>query len=226
MKYQYNFSFLSEWLNANPEIPKGEILQALGAKSNNRFKAWVRCEGPMPVISMLRFCNAFQVPLSAFFRNADAGTDGAVVPAIPTQNDILEPCQGYASNTADRQHGERSMLNPLDVHIIPSVIPGIAMTTSNHADAQEGKTRANEEHTVIIDKKTSSSTTNNISDTNLAAIIELENKHIEQQRRLLDVIAEQQKQIANLTRMLNAAKRYDSMGLDDGYMVADHPIRG
>ena len=50
MKYQYNFSFLNEWLKANPEIPKGEILQALGAKSNNRFKAWVRCEGPMPEI--------------------------------------------------------------------------------------------------------------------------------------------------------------------------------
>ena len=48
MMYQYNFSFLNEWLDANPDIPKGEILQALGAKSNNRFKAWIRCEGPMP----------------------------------------------------------------------------------------------------------------------------------------------------------------------------------
>ncbi|MFW5519337.1 MAG: hypothetical protein ACOCPA_10910, partial [Segatella copri] len=84
MKYQYCFSFLNEWLKANPEIPIGEILQALGAKSNNRFKAWVRCEGPMPVLSMLRLCNAFQIPLSAFFRDADAGADGAVVPGMPT----------------------------------------------------------------------------------------------------------------------------------------------
>ena len=76
MKYQYNFSFLSQWLESNPKIPKGEILQALGAKSNNRFKAWVRCEGPMPVLSMLRLCNAYQIPLSAFFRDADAGADG------------------------------------------------------------------------------------------------------------------------------------------------------
>ena len=77
MKYQYNFSFLNEWLKANPEIPKGEILQAIGSKANNRFKAWVRCEGPMPVISMLRLCNAFQIPLSAFFRDADAGMDAS-----------------------------------------------------------------------------------------------------------------------------------------------------
>lgn len=226
MKYQYNFSFLNEWLEANPEIPKGEILQALGAKSNNRFKAWVRCEGPMPVISMLRLCNTFQIPLSAFFRDVDAGTEGAVVPGMPTPNDMLEPIQGYASGTDERQHGERSMLNPLDVRITPSVVPGVVMKPSKANDTQEAaKPTASDEN---ADKKnTSLPTTDNISDTNLAAIVALENRHIEQQHRLLDVIAEQQKQIANLTRMLNEAKRNDNtnMGINDGYMVADRPTR-
>lgn len=207
MKYQYNFSFLNEWLEANPEIPKGEILQALGAKSNNRFKAWVRCEGPMPVISMLRLCNAYQIPLSAFFRDADAGTDGAVVPGMPMPDDILEPAQGYADNMDDRQHGERSMLNPLDVKTAPSVVPGVVAKTRETEDAQEPATPAN-----------------NISDANLATIVKLENEHIEQQRRLLDIIAEQQKQIADLTRMLNEAKRYNSIRLDEGCMVSEHSI--
>ena len=45
-----------------------------------------------------------------------------------------------------------------------------------------------------------------------------------QQRRLLDIIAEQQKQIADLTRMLNETKRYDNSRLDEGYMVSDHSI--
>lgn len=224
MKYQYNFSFLNEWLKANPEIPIGEILQALGAKSNNRFKAWVRCEGPMPVLSMLRLCNAFQIPLSAFFRDADAGTDGAVVPGMPMPDDILEPAQGYASSTDERQHGERSMLNPLNVKVTPSVVPGVVAKPSKVDDTQEAaKPTANNEN---ADKKnTSLPTTDNISDTNLAAIVALENRHIEQQQRLLDVIAEQQKQIANLTRMLNEAKRYNSIRLDEDYMVADHPAQ-
>ena len=226
MKYQYNFSFLNEWLEANPEIPKGEILQALGAKSNNRFKAWVRCEGPMPVLSMLRLCNAYQIPLSAFFRDADAGADGAVVPGMPTSNDILEPAQGYASSTDERQHGERSMLNPLDVQIAPSVVPGVVMKSSEADDTQEAaKPTASNEN---ADKKnTSLPTTDNISDTNLAAIVALENRHIEQHRRLLDIITEQQKQIADLTHMLNDAKRNDNtnMGINDGYMVADRPTR-
>ena len=208
MKYQYNFSFLNEWLKANPEIPKGEILQAIGSKANNRFKAWVRCEGPMPVISMLRLCNAYQIPLSAFFRDADAGTDGAVVPGMPTPDDILEPVQGYADNMDDRQQGERSILNPLSVKVTPSVVPGVTARPIKVDDTQEPP--------AAVD---------NISDTNLAAIIKLENEHMALQRRLLDIIAEQQKQIADLDHMLNEARRYDNRRLDDGCMVADRPMQ-
>lgn len=207
MKYQYNFSFLNEWLEANPEIPKGEILQALGAKSNNRFKAWVRCEGPMPVISMLRLCNAYQIPLSAFFRDADAGTDGAVVPGMPMPDDILEPAQGYADNMDDRQHGERSMLNPLNVRVTPSVVPGVTTKPITVDDTQEPP--------AAVD---------NINDASLAAIIKMEKEYMAQHRRLLDIIAEQQKQIADLAHMLNEARRYDNMRLDEGCMVSDHSI--
>ena len=205
MKYQYNFSFLNEWLKANPEIPKGEILQAIGSKANNRFKAWVRCEGPMPVISMLRLCNAYQIPLSAFFRDADAGTDGAVVPGMPMPDDTLEPAQGYADNQDDRQQGERSILNPLSVKVTPSVVPGVTARPIKMDDTQEPP-----------------ATVDNISDANLAAIIKMENEHMAQQRRLLDIIAEQQKQIADLAHMLNEARRYDNRRLDDGCMVSDH----
>lgn len=208
MKYQYNFSFLNEWLKANPEIPKGEILQAIGSKANNRFKAWVRCEGPMPVISMLRLCNAYQIPLSAFFRDADAGADGAVVPGMPMPDDILEPVQGYADNMDDRQQGERSILNPLSVKVTPSVVPGVTARPIKVDDAQEPP-----------------ATVDNVSDANLAAIIKMENEHMAQQCRLLDIIAEQQKQIADLAHMLNEARRCGGMRLDDGYMVADRPTQ-
>ena len=208
MKYQYNFSFLNKWLKANPEIPKGEILQAIGSKANNRFKAWVRCEGPMPVISMLRLCNAYQIPLSAFFRDADAGTDGAVVPGMPMPDDILEPAQGYADNQDDRQQGERSILNPLSVKVTPSVVPGVTARPIKVNDTQEPP-----------------ATVDNISDANLVSIIRLENEHMAQQHRLLDIIAEQQKQIADLAHMLNEARRYDNRRLDEGYMVADRPTQ-
>ena len=190
MKYQYNFSVLSQWIEANPAIPKGEILQALGAKSNNRFKAWARCEGPMPVISMLRLCNAYQIPLSSFFRDADAGTDGAVVPGMPTPNDILEPAQGYASSTDERQHGERSMLNPLDVKVVPSVVPGAVKKDEGTTTQKDGS--------IIKDV-----VVGNISDENMKRILEIEAKHTAQQNRLLDIIADQQRQINDLISLLH-----------------------
>ncbi|MDD6754381.1 MAG: hypothetical protein PUE15_10860 [Prevotella sp.] len=162
----------------------------------------------MPVISMLRLCNAYQIPLSAFFRDADAGTDGAVVPGMPTPDDILEPAQGYADNMDDRQQGERSILNPLSVKVTPSVVPGVTTKPTNVDDTQQ-----------------QSATVDNISDANLAAIVKLENEHMAQQRRLLDIIAEQQKQIVDLTHMLNKARRYDNMRLNEGYMLSDNPIQ-
>ena len=55
--------------------------------------------------------------------------------------------------------------------------------------------------------------------------IKMENEHMAQQRRLLDIIAEQQKQIADLAHMLNEARRYDNRRLDEGCMVADRPIQ-
>lgn len=210
MKYQYNYSFLNEWLKANPEIPKGEILQALGAKSNNRFKAWVRCEGPMPVLSMLRLCNAYQIPLSAFFRDADAGTDGAIVPGMPTSNDRLEPAQGYADNMDDRQHGERSMLNPLDVQIAPSVVPG-AVKKDDGTTMQEDGSIIKE---VVV---------GNISDENMKRILEIEAKHTAQQNRLLDIIADQQRQINDLISLLHKTQNCNNNNMPYD-MAADSVI--
>lgn len=206
MKYQYNFSFLNEWLKANPEIPKGEILQAIGSKANNRFKAWVRCEGPMPVISMLRLCNAFQIPLSAFFRDADAGMDGAVVPGMPTTDDILEPVQGYADNTDDRQQGERSILNPLSVKVTPSVVPGVTARPIKADDTQEPP-----------------ATVDNISDENMKRILEIEAKHTAQQNRLLDIIADQQRQINDLISLLHKTQNCNNNNMPYD-MAADSVI--
>ena len=123
-------------------------------------------------------------------------------------DDILEPVQGYADNMDDRQQGERSILNPLSVKVTPAVVPGVTARPIKVDDAQEPP--------AAVD---------NISDANLAAIIKMEKEHMAQQRRLLDTIAEQQKQIADLAHMLNEARRYDSRRLDEGCMVADRPAQ-
>ena len=39
MKYNYNYGFLQQWLDANKHIPRGVINEAFATSSNNRIKA-------------------------------------------------------------------------------------------------------------------------------------------------------------------------------------------
>ncbi len=218
MKYQYNFSFLAQWLKANKSIPKGAIQQAIGAKSNNRLKSWVRGEGPMPVITMLRFCNAFQIPVSAFFRDSDA--DGKEIMRKPNGDEQLEPNGGFALDASDRARGERSLLNPLDVEVIPSVVPGI---NSRQETRSEQKT---EQATVSMQTTAQKVDTvvGNINNDNISAFVEMEAKHRAQQDKLLNIIAEQQKQIADLTTLLferTVPRPYKVINNDNYGMVAE-----
>ena len=194
MKYQYNYGFLAKWLENNKKnLPKSAIQEAVGSKSNNAFKSWVRMDGPMPVITMVRFCNAFQIPISSFFRDADA-QDG-MVPSRPEPDDQLEPNGGYA-DLESRTQGERTVLDPLDVPMIKTVIPGSSLSV---AEVKEDDDHADTNQIVV----------GNITDANMAALIKLQREHaanerelMEQKNRLLDIIAEQQKLIADLTNQL------------------------
>lgn len=225
MKYKYNYSFLSRWMEANDKININTILQAIGSTSNNSLRLWEQGRCPMPVSSILRFCNTFQVPISAFFYDKDG--DSKYVQ--PHEGDIFSPDGGYVT---ERKAGSRALLDPLDVSLIPSVVPGLV----NPDEQKQSNTELSspicipapdtEQGKMIV--------VGNVSDQNMKALLDLEakrmeadNRHSEERARLLDVIAEQQKQIANLTRMLNEAKHNANMnmGMNDGYMVADHPTR-
>ena len=105
MKYNFNYGFFQQWLDANTHIPKGVIQEAFATSSNNRIKAWARGEGAMPVLSLLRFCNSFQVPLSSFFRNEDYEKDNDHAPIPAASDDIIYPHGGYAQSSAERKQG-------------------------------------------------------------------------------------------------------------------------
>lgn len=105
MKYNYNYGFLQQWLDANRHIPRGVINEAFATSSNNRIKAWARGERAMPVLSILRFCNSFQVPLSAFFRNEDAEKDNDHAPMPVKTGDKIAPHGGYAKTQMSANAG-------------------------------------------------------------------------------------------------------------------------
>ncbi len=212
MKYQYNYSFLGRWMEANGRININTILQAIGSTSNNSLRLWEQGRCPMPVSSILRFCNTFQVPISAFFFDKDSDSTRSAIYVQPQEGDIFAPDGGYVT---ERKAGSRALLDPLDVTLIPSVVPGLV--------SSEDKEQENADNTSPICVQSPDSDqgrviiVGNVSDQNMTALLDLEAKrmkaderHSEERARLLDVIAEQQKQIANLTRMLNEAKRNDN----------------
>ncbi len=129
MRYFYNYSFLNKWMEANGNITNKQIMKAMGTTSNTCLDSWIRMKSPLPTIAMLRFCNAFHVPLSAFIVNADANPQGDddfydMEYVRPGVNDQFEPDGGYIGNEARRQNGTRALRDPLDVDRIKSVVPG------------------------------------------------------------------------------------------------------
>lgn len=193
MKYQYNFGFFDEWIKANPRIPKGKVQEALGVKANNGLKKWKDGSFPMPIISMLRFCNTFNVPLSSFFRNMDGNDEPAVVPGLPRVDDQLEPTGGYIDNMNMRRRGESSLLNPLDVIPCASNLPESVTESEVVVKTDEEKNTNNNED---LEPKSTQQ--------NFKSLYELEKMHKIQINRLLDIIAQQQSLISDLHNKLIA----------------------
>lgn len=201
MKYNYNYGFLQQWLDANKHIPRGVINEAFATSSNNRIKAWARGESTMPVLSILRFCNSFQVPLSAFFRNEDAEKDNDHAPMPANTGDKIAPQGGYAKNTVERKRGERKAVDPTAVTVTASTIPGYDRMEET-ACATEGNFVPNGYGGNTRECRTGNSVpgiiVGNISDENMAAIIKLQNEHVAIVNRLLDEIGRLQDEVLRL----------------------------
>lgn len=205
MKYFYNYSFLDKWMEANRKITNREIMKAMGTTSNACLDSWIRMKSPLPTIALLRFCNAFHVPLSAFIVDADKGKQesedcceaGYVCPGI---DDQFEPDGGYIDNDEKRKKGTRALRNPLDVERMESVVPGwTSVGDAGNGGANEHKTR--EEHKgkaaaapMYADAPTpiTEPVTTAEPDISLTTL-----------NRMLDIIAEQQKQIGEQQKLIS-----------------------
>lgn len=205
MMYRYNYSYLTEWMNANAQIPVNTILQAVGSKSNNSLRSWEQKLCAMPVITLLRFCNSFQIPIEAFICNTGDPFKDRVHVSTSAQ---FEPDDGYTTDPTLRLPGERKPLDPTNVNIVPSVLPHVIAFTPRK-----------EEQTEVVPKTDAEAeTTNEPCDgdnlqpevgTNLLSLIALqqqhatnEAEHLKQQQAMLDIIKTQQAQIKALTKQL------------------------
>ena len=229
MRYFYNYSFLTKWMEANGDITNKQIMKAMGTTSNACLDTWIRMKSPLPTNALLRFCNAFHVPLSAFILNADAKPQGdddcyEMEYVRPGVNDQFEPDGGYIGNEARRQNGTRALRDPLDVDRIKSVVPG---WTSNEIAGNRvapwhrfGKKKESEAAAVPMAEMEPALGTRADSDAKPVhgeePVIGLDTLN-----RMLDIIAEQQKQLCDQQKIIaELTRRLDSQ--QPGYgMVAE-----
>lgn len=221
MMYRYNYSYLTEWIEANEQIPVNTILQAVGSKSNNSLRSWEQRLCAMPVITLLRFCNSFQIPIEAFICNTgEPFLDKVCIPASAQ----FEPDGGYTTDPALRQPGERKPLDPTNVNIVPSVLPNVIAYTP-YKEEQTEATPITDAETLAKNETTDGSTQHAEEGTNLLSLIALqqqhatnEAEHLKQQQAMLDIIKTQQAQIIALTKQLQE-ERMRNNGY--GSMVAE-----
>ena len=221
MKYFYNYSFLDKWMEANGKITNREIMKAMGTTSNACLDSWIRMKSPLPTIALLRFCNAFHVPLSAFIVDADKdqqGMEGCCVEAYvcPGIDDQFEPDGGYLDNDEKRKKGTRALRNPLDVERMESVVPGLtSVGNAGNGGAKDLRFGRKEETAAApIDADAPTPITEPVTtaepDISLTTL-----------NRMLDIIAEQQKQIGEQQKLINElTHRLDSQQTGYG-MVAE-----
>ena len=225
MKYFYNYSFLDKWMEANGKITNREIMKAMGTTSNACLDSWIRMKSPLPTIALLRFCNAFHVPLSAFIVDADKDQQGSegccdegyVCPGI---DDQFEPDGGYIDNDEKRKKGTRALRNPLDVERMESVVPGwTSVGNAGNGGANGVMLGRKEEHK----EETAAAPMNAASPPPITEPVTTAEPDISMKtlNRMLDIIAEQQKQIGEQQKLINElTHRLDSQ--QPGYgMVAE-----
>ena len=204
MKYSYNYSFLSNWMQANRDITNKQVMRAMGTTSNTCLDNWERMRSPLPTIALLRFCNAFNVPLSAFVVDADAHyneENGSIYGkdyVWPNTNDQLEPDGGYITNEAKRQLGTRALRDPLDVDHIKSVVPGLAVISPPRQRSNETKEPV---HAPTPPQEPTPAETPPRPDANTAKAEQ--GIGLSTLNRMLDIIAEQQKQIGEQQKLIS-----------------------
>nr|DAO96426.1 MAG TPA: repressor protein [Caudoviricetes sp.] len=203
MKYFYNYSFLDKWMEANRKITNKQIMKAMGTTSNACLDSWIKMKSPLPTIALLRFCNAFHVPLSAFIVDADAQTgenDEGIEHVLPGIDDQFEPDGGYIDNDEKRKLGTRVLRNPLDVERVKSVVPGwtsdgIAGDGGAKGHKQKGEYK----------REAAPAPMNETAPTPIAEPAPDADPGISMAtlNRMLDIIAEQQKQIGDQQKLIS-----------------------
>ena len=113
----YNYGFLTDWMKANPSIKRNEILQSMEMSDYNTLRNWVEGATMLPLTQLMKFCNRFNVPITAFFLDEKADETSIIVPITP--NSMIEPAGGWPDSS--RKAGIKVCDPRSNIHMITAM---------------------------------------------------------------------------------------------------------
>ena len=93
----YNYGFIADWMQANPSIKRNEILQSMEMCDYNTLRNWVDGASMLTLTQLMKFCNRFNVPITAFFLDEKADDTSIIAPITP--NSMIEPVGGWPDSS-------------------------------------------------------------------------------------------------------------------------------
>lgn len=127
----YNYGFLADWMQANPSIRRNEILQSMEMCDYNTLRNWVEGATMLPLTQLMKFCNRFNVPITAFFLDEKADDTSVIAPITPSS--MIEPAGGWPDSR--RKAGIKVCDPRSNVHMITAMPDYIR--TSKPSDISE-----------------------------------------------------------------------------------------
>lgn len=113
----YNYGFLADWMKANPSIKRNEILQSMEMIDYNTLRNWVEGATMLPLTQLMKFCNRFNVPVTAFFLDEKADDTSIIAPITP--NSMIEPAGGWPDSS--RKAGIKVCDPRSNIHMITNM---------------------------------------------------------------------------------------------------------
>lgn len=129
----YNYGFLADWMQANPSIKRNEILQSMEMSDYNTLRNWVEGATMLPLTQLMKFCNRFNVPITAFFLDEKADDTSIIAPITP--NSMIEPAGGWPD--ASRKAGIKVCDPRSNIHMITNMPEYIRAGKSPDAGEQD-----------------------------------------------------------------------------------------
>ena len=132
----YNYSFLSDWMKVNPHIKRMDLLNTLEMCDYGTLAKWLNGVTMMPLTQIMKFCNRYNVPITAFFYD-ELADDNSVFSPLHIDA-MIEPANGWPDS--NRKAGIK-VCDPRSTEHIVSNLPKYVRLAANIQSKKEDTTQ-------------------------------------------------------------------------------------